>query len=89
MRLIKSCFAIGVLIFAINNSNAAPLSAVRIDETGPNLLNQVHWVCGPRRCVWKPDYRGEIAVFARGWPAPKRPNCFWEKRPRGWVHVCP
>jgi hypothetical protein len=69
---------------------AAPGSAAGLrghDQT----ITTVRWVCGPRRCVWKPNYRGAAVLppYARGWAPPVRPACVYELRRRHWVLVCP
>lgn len=54
-------------------------------------VTTVRWVCGPRRCVWNPNYRGAAVLppYARGWGAPARPNCVYERRRGRWILVCP
>jgi hypothetical protein len=62
---------------------AAPASAT---------IKTVHWVCGPSRCAWIPDYGGPIVVhpYMRGWGPPPGPHCNYVRGRRGhWVLVCP
>ncbi|MCS0502291.1 hypothetical protein [Ancylobacter mangrovi] len=71
---------------------AAPAAATSLLDTPAPLAEPVHWVCGPWRCVWRPNYPAYWYVprYARGWGPPVRPNCYWTRRWGGaWVHVCP
>lgn len=57
------------------------------------ITENVRWVCGPWRCVWRPNYNyWYVPPYARAWGQPVAPNCFW-RRGYGWgspwVHVCP
>ena len=47
----------------------------------------VAWFCGPRRCVWRPGWRGVVPRWAI-WGPPRLPGCFYERRRIGWVEVC-
>jgi hypothetical protein len=50
---------------------------------------EVAWVCGPRRCVWRPGWRVGLAPRLVIWGPPRLPGCFYEKRGRVWIEVCP
>lgn len=65
---------------------AAPAPAAAAVEAEP-----VRWVCGPWRCVWRPNYPAYwyVPPYARGWGPPVRPNCYWRRNWGAWVHVCP
>ncbi|GLK84007.1 hypothetical protein [Ancylobacter defluvii] len=55
-------------------------------------IEPVRWVCGPWRCVWRPNYPGYWyqPPYARGWGPPVRPACYWHRGwGGGWVHTCP
>ncbi|MCK0206981.1 hypothetical protein MWN33_02930 [Starkeya koreensis] len=54
-------------------------------------VENVRWVCGPWRCVWRPNWNyWYVPPYARGWGPPVRPGCFWRRNWGGaWVHVCP
>ncbi|GAB4064749.1 hypothetical protein GCM10028812_04900 [Ancylobacter sonchi] len=55
-------------------------------------IEPVRWVCGPWRCVWRPNYPAGwyVPPYARGWGPPVRPACYWHRGwGGGWVHSCP
>ncbi|WP_454683711.1 hypothetical protein [Ancylobacter moscoviensis] len=65
--------------------------ALSLQQDVPPLAENVRWVCGPWRCVWRPNWRyWYVPPYARAWGPPVRPTCYWS-RPwgGGWVHVCP
>jgi hypothetical protein len=86
--MFKTSAFVAILVAAAFSS---PVYAVVAD---PSLTigeresaTQVRWVCGPIRCVWRPG-RGFVPRFAI-WGPPRLPGCFYEKRRRVWVEICP
>jgi hypothetical protein len=52
-------------------------------------IRNAAWQCGPRRCVWVPNYRGPIPDYARAWGAPTLPHCYWKRGVLGkWKYKC-
>jgi hypothetical protein len=75
------------------SANAAvvgPGSAPALGTAHPTVT-PVRWVCTRNRCVWRPNYAGVVVVppYARGWGPPRRATCFYERRRRHWILVCP
>jgi hypothetical protein len=92
-RLALSAFLGAIALGSIGLANAAvvgPGSASGL-RSQDQTITTVRWVCGPRRCMWEPNYRGTVVVprFARRWGPPVRPTCFYERRRRHWILVCP
>jgi hypothetical protein len=88
--MLKISIAAGLLA----TSFAYPAGAVVLGpETASALAGnatsaiQVAWVCGPRRCVWRPGWRGPVPRFAI-WGPPRLPGCVYELRRRAWVEIC-
>jgi len=49
---------------ASGSASAMPLAGVAAPETGiTSGVQDVHWVCGPFRCWWRPNF------YARPYPA--------------------
>ncbi len=77
--------------------NAAANAAVVNPSLGAaagesSAVTPIHWVCGPRRCAWIPQYAGPIVVhpYMRAWVPPPKPHCNYVRGRRGrWVLVCP
>jgi hypothetical protein len=87
--MVKSSIAAGLLMAALlSPANAAVSGPVTAGVIGTrDMAIPAAWVCGPRRCVWRPGWRGFVPRFAI-WGPPRLPGCFYEKRRRGWVEVC-
>jgi hypothetical protein len=79
-----------VLSISLSNGSAAVVSpqAAAVMADVPEAAESVAWVCGPRRCVWRPGWRGVVPRWAV-WGPPRLPGCFYERRSVGWVEVCP
>jgi len=47
--------AFGVLALAPTGASAMPNGLPSISRAAPSNVEDVRWVCGPRRCWWRPD----------------------------------
>jgi len=66
--------AFGVLALAPTGASAMPNGLPSISRAAPSNVEDVRWVCGPRRCWWRPGwYRGY------GWR-----HRWWRHRWRRW-----
>jgi hypothetical protein len=73
-------------------AHAAPTGAhVNGATSGNSAVQDVRWVCGPRRCAYLPGYEGRVVVhpYMRGWEAPPHPNCHYVRGPERWGLECP
>lgn len=91
--MLKSPVIAGILVAALlgpaNAAVSGPQGAGTITETETSeSATKVAWVCGPRRCVWRPRWRGFVPRWAI-WGPPRVVGCFYERRRRGWVEICP
>jgi hypothetical protein len=79
-----------VLTISLGNGSAAVVApqAAAVVADVPEAAISVAWVCGPRRCVWRPGWHGVVPRFAV-WGPPRVLGCFYERRRVGWVEVCP
>ena len=51
--------AFGVLALAPTGASAIPNGLPSISQAAPSNIEELRWVCGPRRCWWRPGwYRG-------------------------------
>jgi hypothetical protein len=89
--MLKSSLIAGMLIAASLSPASAltsgPQAAKAITEAVDGATPVV-WRCGPFRCVWRPGWRGVVPRWAV-WGPPRLPGCFYEKRRRVWVEICP
>ena len=89
--MLKSSLIAGMLIAASLSPASAvvsgPQSSKAITEAADGATPVV-WRCGPFRCVWRPGWRGVVPRWAV-WGPPRLPGCFYEKRRRGWIEICP
>jgi hypothetical protein len=88
--MLKSSLAVGLLTAALLSPANAAVSGPGTAAATAGILDMATpaaWVCGPRRCVWRPRWRGFVPRFAI-WGPPRLPGCFYEKRRRVWVEVC-
>jgi hypothetical protein len=89
--MFKASMMAGLLIAALSSSADAAVMGPRGARSMTEALEgatSIAWVCGPRRCVWRPGWRGVVPRWAT-WGPPRLRGCFYERRPRGWVEVCP
>jgi hypothetical protein len=91
--MLKSLAITGIVVAAV----WVPASAAVWRPQGVGTMTEtetsdsatpVAWVCGPRRCVWRPGWRGFVPRWVI-WGPPHIVGCFYERRRRGWVEVCP
>jgi hypothetical protein len=60
-------------------------------QAGGSAIQNVRWVCGPRRCAYLPGYEGRVVVhpYMRGWDRPPHPNCHYVRGAERWALRCP
>lgn len=83
--------------FAVTSAEAGVATPATAAATPTVALTEnVHWVCGPFRCVWRPNYPAwwYVPTYARAWAPPPRAECYWSRGPWpngtwGWRQVCP
>ena len=89
--MLKNSVMAGILMAALSSpANAAvsgPQGARLMTETSDSAV-PIAWVCGPRRCVWRPGWRGFVPRWVV-WGPPRLPGCFYERRRRVWIEICP
>jgi hypothetical protein len=85
-----------VFISLLTAALLSPANAVVSGPQGSSSMigvfegaTQIAWVCGPLRCVWKPGWRLGLAPRFVVWGPPRLPGCFYEKRGRVWIEICP
>jgi hypothetical protein len=93
MPMLKSSVVIGsivvgMMMLLVSSSHAVVSGPQAATATTTAPATSIAWVCGPRRCVWRPGWHGFVPRWAV-WGPPRLPGCFYEKRPIGWVEVCP
>lgn len=82
------------LIFMSNIPGAdAGVTSPRLTakETVQAPATNVGWMCGERRCFWRPDYAGPVPPFAAAWGPPDYPTCYYVQRriSKRWRQICP
>src|ERR1700710_442540 len=90
--MLKSSIVVGILTVALLSPGNAAVSGPRAATAITGIFESatpITWVCGPRRCVWRPRWHGFVPRWAVVWGPPRLPGCFYERRPIGWVEVCP
>jgi hypothetical protein len=89
--MLKIAATAGILITVLLSPAGAAMSGPQGRETMTEAVDgasPVAWVCGPRRCSWRPGWRGFVPAFAV-WGPPRVVGCVYELRRRGWIEVCP
>jgi hypothetical protein len=89
--MLKSLAIAGIFVVALSAAASAAVSGPQgvgtMTETSDGG-SPVAWMCGPRRCVWRPGWRGVVPRWAV-WGPPRIVGCFYERRRRLWIEVCP
>ena len=92
-RSIRCGLTAATLLVGLNAAANAAVVNPSLGVAGESAaITPVHWVCGPRRCAWIPEYAGPIVVhpYMRAWVPPPKPHCNYVRGRRGrWVLVCP
>jgi hypothetical protein len=48
------------------------------------------WKCGKKHCFWTEGYAGPVPDFAKMWPNPSGPGCYYVLRAKmKWTEYCP
>ncbi len=71
MTKIKLIFSAAALCLTATAVSAMPIAPIATNNVAS--VEQVHWVCGPYRCWWRPNYYGG-GYYAYGY-YPRRP--YW------------
>ncbi len=85
--------AVAAISLSVGDRAEAAMANLSVDAVGgqKSSVNDVRWVCGPRRCAFINGYAGGVVVrpYMRGWRPPPSPHCHYVRGPYRWALVCP
>jgi hypothetical protein len=82
--MLKSSIVVGILTVALLSPGNAAVSGPRAATAITGIFESatpITWVCGPRRCVWRPRWHGFVPRWAVAWGSTPSPRVLLREAP--------